>query len=365
MEEYLRKAAARERTGCRATGASAVTPNPEIVVTGASGLIAKYTIAEFLRRGHSVRGTLRSLDKADDVRRALGRLGVESRNVTFSAADLTNDAGWDEAIAEAEVVVHTASPFPVTQPDDPDDLIAPARDGTLRVLRSATKAAAARVVLTSSAVAIFYPSGRPVGHIYSEEDFTDETRSDLTPYFKSKTIAEKAAWDFIESTPGAPELVAINPSFVQGPAVDADLSTSHELYRIMAKGTYPAVPSISFPIADVRDVAAAHVEAAFRPGIVGNRYLVGEGQLSLYDLGQIVARELPDLRSKVPKFELPDFAVRAMAIFDKKLRTVLPELGEKKAFTNAKVTKELGLVLRSADEAATAAIRSLRDLRLI
>ena len=160
-------------------------------------------------------------------------------------------------------------------------------------------------------------------------------------------------------------MVAINPSFVQGPAVDADLSTSHELYRIMAKGTYPAVPSISFPVTDVRDVAAAHVEAALRPGVAGSRYLVGEGQLSLYDLGQIAARELPDLRSKVPKFELPDFAVRAMAIFDRKLRTVLPELGEKKAYTNAKVRAELGLVLRSADEAATAAVRSLRDLRLI
>ncbi len=339
--------------------------DPQIVVTGASGLIAKHTIAEFLRRGHNVRGTLRSLQKADDVRRAVSRLGADSESLSFLVADLTSDAGWDEAVAGAEVVVHTASPFPIVQPDDPDDIIAPARDGTLRVLRAATKAAVARVVLTSSTVAIFYPSGRPIGHVYSEEDFTDETRSDLTPYFKSKTIAEKVAWDFIESTPGSPELVAINPSFVQGPAVDADLSTSHELYRIMAKGTYPAAPSISFPVTDVRDVAAAHVEAAFRPGIVGNRYLVGEGMLSLYELGQIMARELPDLSSKVPKFELPDFTVRAMAVFDRKLRTVLPELGEKKAYTNAKVKAKLGLSLRGADEAATAAVRSLRDLRLI
>ncbi|MFA5957990.1 NAD-dependent epimerase/dehydratase family protein [Hyphomicrobium sp.] len=339
--------------------------DPQVVITGASGLIAKNTIAEFLRRGHTVRGTLRSLQKADDVRRAVSRLGADPESLSFIVADLTSDDGWDEAVAGAGVVVHSASPFPITQPDDPEDVIAPARDGTLRVLRAATKAAVARVVLTSSTVAIFYPSGRPIGHVYSEEDFTDETRPDLTPYFKSKTIAEKTAWDFIESTPGAPELVAINPSFVQGPAVDADLSTSHELYRIMAKGTYPAAPSISFPVTDVRDVAAAHVEAAFQPGIVGNRYLVGEGMLSLYELGQIMARELPDLSSKVPKFELPDFAVRAMAVFDRKLRTVLPELGEKKAYSNAKVKAELGLSLRGADEAVTAAVRSLRDLRLI
>lgn len=337
----------------------------QVVVTGASGLVAKQTIAEFLRRGHIVRGTLRSLEKADAVRAAVRRLGADPANLSFAAADLSNDTGWEEAVNGAAVVAHAASPFPIAQPDDPDEVIAPARDGTLRVLRAATKAGVARVVLTSSTVAIFYPSGAPKGHVYSEADFTDETRSDLTPYFKSKTIAEKAAWDFTESTPGAPELVAINPAFIQGPAPDADLSTSHELYRIMAKGTYPAAPRITFPVVDVRDVAAAHVEAAFRPGIAGNRYLVGEGRMSLFELGQILARELPELRSKVPKFELPDFAVRTLAVFDRKLRTVLPELGEQKAYTNAKVKAELGLTFRSADEAASAAVQSLRDLRLI
>lgn len=339
--------------------------DPQVVVTGASGLIAKHTIAEFLRRGHSVRGTLRSLSKADDVRRTITRLGADPSNLTFVVADLTKDAGWDEAVAGASVVVHTASPFPMTQPDNAEDLIAPARDGTLRVLRSATKASIARVVLTSSTVAIFYPSGVAHGHVYSEKDFTDETRSDITPYFRSKTIAEKAAWDFTASTPGAPELVVINPSFVQGPAADADLSTSHQLYQIMAKGSYPAAPRINFPVTDVRDVAAAHVEAAFKPGVAGNRYLVGEGRVSLFELGQILARELPEFRSKVPKFELPDFAVRAMAVFDKRLRTILPELGERKDYTNAKIKADLGISLRSADEAATAAVRSLRDLRLI
>ena len=342
-----------------------MSSEPQVVVTGASGFLAKYIIAEFLRRGHSVRGTLRSMGKADAVRSAVNRLGVDPGRLSFAIADLTTDAGWDDAVAAASVVVHTASPFPISQPDDAEILIAPARDGTLRVLRAATKASVARVVLTSSTVAIFYPSGRPKEHVYSEEDFTDETRPDLTAYFKSKTIAEKAAWDFTESTPGAPEMVAINPSFVQGPAVDSDLSTSHELYRVLAKGTYPAAPSIMFPVTDVRDVALAHVEAAFRPGIGGQRYLVGEGQLTLFGLGRILARECPDLASKVPKFELPDFAVRLAATFDRKLQTVLPELGQKKAYSNAKVKADLGLTLRGADEAATAAVRSLRDLRLI
>jgi nucleoside-diphosphate-sugar epimerase len=337
----------------------------QIVVTGASGFIAKHVVGELLKRGHFVRGTLRSMDKAESVRKAMERLGCDQGRLSFIGADLDNDADWDEAVEGATTVVHMASPFPIAQPDDPDDVIRPARDGTLRVLKAATRAHVKRVVLTSSSVAIFYGSGLPVGHVYSEDDFTDETRPDLTPYIKSKTMAEKAAWNFTKSTSGAPELTVINPAFVQGPALDDDLSTSHELYRLMARGLYPAVPRIRFPVVDVRDVAAAHVEAAIRPDAAGKRYLLGEGQLRLFELGRVLAHELPDLRSKAPKFELPDVAVRALAIFDKRLRTVLPELGEEKDYTNARVKADLGLTLRSADEAATAAVRSLRDLRLI
>jgi len=342
-----------------------MTAEQPIVVTGASGLIAKHTIGALLKRGHIVRGTLRRMDKAEAVRRAVAGLGCDPAGLSFVVADLEDDAGWDEAVAGANVVVHTASPFPIAQPTDPEEVIRPARDGTLRVLRAATRANVRRVVLTSSSVAIFYGSGLPVGHVYSEADFTDETRSDLTPYIKSKTIAEKAAWQFVKATPGASELVVINPAFVQGPALDDDLSTSHELYQLMARGVYPAAPRIRFPVADVRDVAEIHAEAAFNPKAAGRRYLVGEGQLRLYELGRILAREVPDLRSKVPKFELPDLAVRALALLDKRLRTILPELGEQKDYTNARIRTELGVTLGRAEEAVEAAVRSLRDLRLI
>jgi nucleoside-diphosphate-sugar epimerase len=336
-----------------------------VVVTGASGLVAKYVVGEFLKRGYQVRGTVRRMEKADGVRRAVTRLGCDPAGLSFAVADLNGDAGWDDVVAGAGIVVHTASPFPIAQPDDPDEVIRPARDGTLRVLKAATRAEVKRLVLTSSSVAIFYASGRPSGHIYSEDDFTDETRSDLTHYIKSKTIAEKAAWQFVKATSGAPELAVINPAFVQGPALDDDLSTSHDLFRLMARGLYPAAPRIRFPVTDVRDVAAAHAEAALRPDAAGKRYLIGEGHLRLYELGRILARELPDLRGKVPKFELPDVAVRALAVFDKRLRTILPELGEQKDYTNARVRADLGLNLRSADDAVTAAVQSLRDLRLI
>ena len=320
-----------------------MTSEQPIVVTGASGLIAKHVIATFMKRGHAVRGTVRRREKADDVRRAVARLGCDLAELSFIVADLDDDVGWDEAVAGSNVVLHMASPFPIAQPDDADEVIRPARDGTLRVLRAATRANVKRVVLTSSSVAIFYGSGLPIDHVYSEADFSDETRSDLTPYIRSKTIAEKVAWQFVRATPGAPELTVINPAFVQGPALDGDLSTSHELYRLMARGVYPAAPRIRFPVADVRDVAEAHAEAAFRPEAAGRRYLVGEGYVGLYELGRILARELPDLRSKVPKFELPDVAVRTLALFDKRLRTILPELGEQKDYTNARVRADLGL----------------------
>ena len=338
---------------------------PLVLVTGASGFIAKHMIAELLRRGHSVRGTVRSVEKADGVRRAVTRAGADPSRLTFCAADLLSDAGWNDAVAGATYVLHTASPFPMQQPDNPDDVIRPAVDGTLRVLKAATAAGVKRIVVTSSTVAIFYGPDQPKSHAYSETDFTDESRADITPYIRSKTLAEKAAWAFVRDTSGAPELVVINPGFVHGPALDADLSTSHELFILMARGTYPAAPRIRFPVAHVVDVAIAHAEALVRPNAVGQRFLIGEGQLGLYDLGRVMARELPDLKAKVPKFELPDMAVRGLAVFDKKLRTILPELGRAKEFTNAKARDGLGIAFHSADAAVAASVTSLRSLQLI
>lgn len=336
-----------------------------IVVTGCTGFIAKHVVVELLKRGHAVRGTLRSMAKADDVRRAVTRAGADPANLSFAVADLLSDAGWDEALAGATLLAHTASPFPIQQPDDPDDVIRPARDGTLRVLAAASRAGVKRVVVTSSTVAILYPSGRPADHVYSEADFTDAESATITPYIRSKTLAEQAAWDFVKRTPVAPELVTINPGFVHGPALDADLSTSHELFKVMASGVYPATPKIRFPVAHVHDVATAHAEALTRPAAAGNRYLIAEGQLGLYDLGRIMATECPDLSSKAPKFELPDVAVRALAVVDKRMRTILPELGQKKLFSNAKAQKDLGIAFKDATTATRDSVTSLRALGLI
>lgn len=336
-----------------------------VVVTGASGLIAKHAIAEFLRRGYAVRGTLRDPGKASAVAAAVVRAGADPAALTCVTADLTTDAGWREALAGADGVVHMASPFPMEQPDDPEDVIAPARDGTLRVLRAATAAGVPRMVLTSSTVAVMYPAGYSADHVFSESDFTDENTPGLTPYIRSKTIAEKSAWSFVKATPGAPELAVINPGFVQGPTLDDDLSTSHALYLLMARGIYPAAPRIRFPVCDVRDVAIAHALALANPQSAGQRFIVANGETGLYPLGQALARECPDLARKVPKFELPDAAVRGLAVFDKRLRTILPELGRAKNYTSARAADVLGLRPRPAEDAIRDAIVSLRNLGLI
>lgn len=337
---------------------------PLVLVTGATGFIAKHTIAELLRRGYPVRGSVRRLDRGDDVRRAVTRAGADPSGLSIVAADLLSDEGWDAALQGCRYVLHTASPFPVTQPDNADDVVKPARDGTLRVLAAAAKAGVKRVVLTSSTVAVMY-AARPEGHIFSEDDWSDLDRGSITPYIRSKTLAERSAWDFVKSTPGAPELSVINPAFVQGPALDADLSTSHEVLRFMAQGLYPASPKITFPVCDVRDVAIAHAEAMTSPKAAGERFIIAGGETRLYDIGQRLAAACPDLKSKVPKVELPDFAVRVLAIFDKRLRTIKPELGRHRVCTNRKAREVLGLTLRGPDEAITAAARSLRDMGLV
>ncbi|MCB1485023.1 MAG: aldehyde reductase [Hyphomicrobiaceae bacterium] len=336
-----------------------------VVVTGATGFIAKHIIAELLRRGYAVRGTARKGKNTLSVVTALNRAGVDTSQLSFAHCDLLSDEGWDEAVKGGDHLMHTASPFPMEQPSNPDDVIMPAREGTLRVLRAAHRHGIGRVVLTSSTVAVMYPTSYGRDHVFSEKDFTDENTPGLTPYIRSKTIAEKAAWNFVGTTSGAPELTVINPGFVQGPALDGDLSTSLELYRLMARGIYPAAPRIRFPVCDVRDVAEVHADALVRPEAAGERFIVARDDTGLFALGRALAAECPELKSKTPKFQLPDTAVRAMAVFDKRLRTILPELGREKAYTSQKVTNYFGLPLRSGDVAIRDAIRSLRELGLI
>lgn len=337
-----------------------------VLVTGATGFIAKHCIAELLRNGYRVRGTVRDpVRSAENVKRAVARAGVEASSIEIVAADLLKDEGWADAAQGCRYMLHVASPFPIIQPKTREELIEPARQGALRALQAAAKAGIERVVLTSSTVAVMYGSGLPHGHIYTEADWTDTERTDITPYIASKTLAERAAWEFVQSTPGAPQLAVVNPGFVQGPALDPDLSTSLEVLHLMGKGAYPAAPRVEFPVVDVRDVAALHVKAMTHAAAAGQRFLATEGSASLYGIGQRIGAVLPDLKRRVPKFEMPDPMVRTIALFDKRLRTVLPELGVARRCDNAKARTVLGHAFRPATEAIDAAAGSLRELRII
>jgi nucleoside-diphosphate-sugar epimerase len=259
-----------------------------------------------------------------------------------------------------------ASPFPITEPKDPEDVIRPAREGALRVLRAARDAGVKRVVLTSSIVAITLPwPEAPPGHVFTEADWTNPERRDITTYVRSKALAERAAWEFVKSEPGAPELAVVNPAFVLGPALDPDLSTSHEVLRLMAIGAYPAAPKVGFPVSDVRDVAITHALVMTHPKAAGERFLSANGFLRLYEIGQLLAATLPDLKRKVPKFEMHDFAVRAIALIDKRLRAVLPDLGHPRHISSAKAHKVLEQSFRSPQDAVKAAASSLRALHVI
>lgn len=341
-------------------------PTAKVLVTGASGFIAKHCIAELLRRDFSVRGTLRDMSRADAVRTSIRRAGADAGGVEFVAADLLGDDGWQQAMQGCTFVLHVASPFPLQEPRHPDDLIRPAREGALRVLKAATQAGIKRVVMTSSVVAITLPwPEAPLGHVFTEADWTNPKRPDLTTYIVSKTLAERAAWDYVKSEPRAPELAAVNPAIVLGPATDADISSSHEVIKLMAEGAYPAAPKVGFPISDVRDVAATHALAMTTPAAAGKRFLTANGFLRLIEVGRLAADALPDVQGKVPSRELPDWLVRVVALFDKRLKAVIPDLGHPRPISNAQARSVLGQSFRAAPEAVKAAALSLRELGVI
>jgi len=336
-----------------------------VLVTGATGFIAKHCIAELIRQGYSVRGTVRHSGADANLACALERAGIDGAAVEIREADLLQDDGWEQALEGCSHVLHVASPFPIKPPRNRDEVMRPAVDGTLRVLAAATRVGVQRVVLTSSVVACTYPSGGEQARTYTEADWTDTNRADLSSYVIAKTQAEQAAWDFVRSTPNAPELAVINPGFVLGPALDLDLSTSHQVVRLIAQGKYPAAPRAGCIVVDVRDVAAAHVAAMTNPVAAGERFLATSGTISLLNLASMIAHALPHVASRVPRREVPDFLIRGLALFDRSLLAVLPDLSTRRECDNAKARERLGIEFRPPREAVAAAAKSLHELGAI
>lgn len=310
------------------------------LITGVTGFVAKHIALRFLQAGWSVRGTLRNLDRADEVREALAPhlTAAALTRLSFAVADLTADAGWDAAAQGAQVLIHTASPFPMAQPKDAAVLVRPAVEGTLRALRAAYAAGVRRAVVTSSTVAVIN-EGR--SGVQNESDWCDLRAPGTTAYAMSKTMAERAAWDFVAKEAPDMALTCINPGFILGPPLDRHFGTSMAVVRRILAGRDPMVPMLGFVCVDVRDVAEMHLRAALRPETAGKRYLAAAGYMTMPDMARVLKTAYPYRR--IPTRVAPVFVLRVLALFDASIRGILPSVGKLFAVSNARARTEMGM----------------------
>ncbi|KAJ5748219.1 NAD dependent epimerase/dehydratase [Penicillium nucicola] len=322
-----------------------------VLVTGGSGFIASHLILQLLRAGYKVRTTIRTPSREKDLRDVLQKAGADVENLSFAVADLTKDEGWAEAMQGCTFVQHVASPFPGATPKDENELIVPAREGTLRVLRFARDAGVKRVILTSSFAAIGY--GHEQMPLFTEDHWSVlDGKIPVPAYHKSKTLAEKSAWDFIQNEGGNMELAVINPTGVFGPVLSPDFSTSIQIIEKMMKGKLPGCPKISFGVVDVRDLAQLHILAMTDPAAAGQRFIgtCDNGPFAMIDLANVLRDGRPAHAERLPTWELPNLLVRAIALFRADLRVILPELGVQKLINNEKSKSVLGWKPRSFEE---------------
>src|SRR5664280_2457954 len=337
-----------------------------VLVTGGSGFIGSHIILQLLTAGHQVRTTLRSLKREGDVRALLKKGGAEPGDrLRFFVADLETDGGWSEAVAGCDYVLHVASPFPSNLPKHEDELIVPAREGALRVLRASRDAGVKRLVLTSSFAAIGY-GHKPQATPFNETSWTDLNGEGVTAYVKSKTLAERAAWDFIAKEGGNLELSVVNPVGVFGPVLGPDLSTSILLVQRLMDGAIPGCPQLSFGAVDVRDVVDLHLRAMTDPAAKGERFLAVAGDfMSVLDIAKVLKGRMGASAKRVPTMQLPNWLVRIAAVRDPAVKQILPELGKAKNATNEKAKRTLGWAPRSNEEAVVATAESLVRLGLL
>lgn len=335
-----------------------------VLVTGGTGYVAGWVIVELLDRGYRVRTSVRSLSKERAVRAAVATVTDPGDRLAFVVADLTRDEGWDAAVAGVDYVVHVASPLGDEHTRDPQALIVPARDGTLRVLRAATAAGVTRVVMTSAANAAS-PSS------YAEEGVTDETLwtdvddPTLIPYRRSKTMAEKAAWDFMAGHDGPTTLTTILPGAVFGPIMSTDNLSSVRIVERLVRGAMPAIPRIGLEIVDVRDLADIHIRAMTSPNAAGQRFLATGEFTWMREMAQTLRTGLGPAGARVPTRQLPDFLVRLTARFDRSLRAITVSLGRRNRHSTDKARRMLGWQSRPAAQTVLDCARSLIEWKVV
>ena len=329
-----------------------------VLVTGGSGYIGGWCIAQLLQQGHTVRTTVRSLKREAEVRRAIATIAPQANDphaLTFYAATLEKDDGWAEAVAGCRYVLHVASPVPLQQPKNADELVGPARDGTLRVLKAAVDAACERVVMTSSVAAV----GEHGKGAADESQWTNLNDSRVSPYARSKTIAERAARDFMADHHAATSFATVNPSLVLGPVMSPDASPSVEVVSRMLSGAVPAVTNVGFNIVDVRDVADLHIRAMTAPNAANGRYIASGEFMGMADVAQLLRANLGDKAAKVPTRRMPDWVVKLLAPINPTVRAIVPFLGSDRRFDAGKAQRDLGWTTRPAKDSILDTANSL------
>jgi nucleoside-diphosphate-sugar epimerase len=324
-----------------------------VLVTGGSGFLGSWCVIELLRRGYAVRTTVRDLSREAQLRAAIALEVDAGERLSVLAADLRRDDGWEQAISGCEYVLHVASPFPPVQPKDPDELIVPARQGTLRVLRRSLDAGVRRVVITGG-------RPRPGSRALAEDDWSDPENPRLTPYARSKTLAERAAWDLVRERDETERLAVVNPGAILGPVLSADRSYSIELIERLLKGM-PGVPRIGFNIVDVRDVADLHLTAMTAAQAGGERVIAVESFQWMEQVAEALRHQLGRAAAKVPKRTVPNVLVRAIAIFDPSVRSVVDQLGRRTEVSAEKARTLLGWTPRPAPDTILDCAKSLID----
>ena len=331
------------------------------LVTGGSGYIAGFVIQQLIAQGWHVNTTIRSLAREAEVRKALN---VPADKLAFFAADLLSDAGWAEAVAGCSHVVHVASPLPTGAVRHEDDLIIPAREGALRALRFAKAAGVTRVVMTSSVAAIAYGHGQKVGR-YTEADWTDVHGPQVHAYAKSKTLAERAARDWMAAEGGAMEYCSVNPAAVLGPVLSADFSGSIEIITRLVSGALPGLPNFGFGVVDVRDVADLHIRALTAPGMNGERFIASGRFMMMKEVAAVLKSRLGNQARKVPTRGLPDFVLQIASLFDPTLKMVTGELGKVRETPADHALAVLGWVTRDPEQTIEDSARSVIDLGIV
>ena len=325
----------------------------KVFVTGASGFIAKHILRELLENGYEVGASVRSEKRKTEIETLF-----PDAEITFSFLDLNKDEGWTQALEGSNVLIHSASPFPFSEPKDPNDLIRPAVDGTLRAMKAAKAAGIDRVILTSSNVAIYKDAQKSGTAPSDETNWTTADDPSVNAYEASKTLAEKAAWDFVADNPDI-ALTTINPGAVFGPAMDKNYGTSLDIIRQMMIGKMPMVPPITMPCVDVRDVAMMHVAAIENETTYGQRFAATAENLPFIEIGNMV--KAVDDTAKTPKSVAPIWLLHVMGVFMKDIKMMLPNIGRNLTVTGAKAEKAFGFTYIPVKDALAASVRSIKD----